>query len=396
MTSKANFFIERDAWLMRQVNFDAALPPQASRIASSLALMLNRESGVAQASAATLAVPLGIHPDTATRCLKALAARGHLTIEYVDGQSSRYRIVIFAETQRGKFRGLCKENLSGLSPDAQKKLEAFTMARPPAKMLGVGNVSTPGRNAGGIGQTPRKSAANPPQKCPPYSSNIQEDGAGARANAPQAPSPASNPSSIINTVDAVFDDEDTDANTRAHEALEGPLVAAASDLSDPSIASDPDHPRSRPFAPVSEDEAPRPGSDMREGEDRIFEGGPVTLTDLRCFANEEAIAIAAAELERMHGHSLNRYIADFVDGYVWRDDESRRKAINATVDLFIPLSGRRDIWRLHRSILGNLLAVLRPDLAPYAMAEFSADMVAAKARLQAPRPQPKMEDASHV
>ena len=110
-------------------------------------------------------------------------------------------------------------------------------------------------------------------------------GAGAGSTRPKAPVTKADRGFVISDDESVITD---DAHLyRAPSALEGPVGAYVGD-SLPAVASDPDHYRDRPIAPVAEADAPWPGNDERQAEVRVYEGQPVTEADLDALADEEA------------------------------------------------------------------------------------------------------------
>lgn len=124
------------------------------------------------------------------------------------------------------------------------------------------------------------------------------EGAGARSRAPQA--------QVAPVTSVVLIDEDNNTavhQDRAPEAVDPPLGAPAADLVPLDAASDLDHPRVRPFAPVAEADAPLPGNDARKAEVRDYECQTVTESDLDALADEEAEAARCAEVTAGGGWS---------------------------------------------------------------------------------------------
>ena len=60
----ASFFREGEAWVLRQIVFDAALPPMAARAAACVRLSVNFETGVSEVGVSTIAAALGVSDDT--------------------------------------------------------------------------------------------------------------------------------------------------------------------------------------------------------------------------------------------------------------------------------------------------------------------------------------------
>lgn len=175
------------------------------------------------------------------------------------------------------------------------------------------------------------------------------DGAGARANAPHACLP-SDRGSVINNLDDVLDSHDTGQYQRAPKAPDGPLGADA--------VSDPEHPRDRPIAPVSEDDAPMPGNDLRS-EVRLFEGTPVTLPDLKAQAAEEAAAVAICDLSRLHGAALpnpSGFVTDLEDWILGGWEEAAMRASQAAALMIIRTpTNRVRVWNEHNKIVASVL-----------------------------------------
>src|SRR5262245_206495 len=82
-------------WL-KQVDADSALHPTAFRLAFKISQYINRKTGDAWPSQATLATALGRTERAIRDVIEQLRARGHLAVEPGRGrhQSSHYRLIL--------------------------------------------------------------------------------------------------------------------------------------------------------------------------------------------------------------------------------------------------------------------------------------------------------------
>lgn len=100
MDDARSFTVGKLLWT-RQVAGDAALPPQATRLAVVLAVdFLNAKTRDAWPSIATLAKRLGVAPNTVRAALAAMEARGHIAVSIGGGRSAtnRYRPILTSDS----------------------------------------------------------------------------------------------------------------------------------------------------------------------------------------------------------------------------------------------------------------------------------------------------------
>jgi len=358
---------------------DASIRTSAYRTANAIAQHVNFEAGWAEVSYDKIADPFGVSHDTIARDLKDLERAGHFHVEWHKGRNGTHRVcwILKPQTRTGGFIGLAHENTvtsktkAGGNRKGSADLRALEGDAGSAKLRGdVGKSADEGQQ--NCGPSLRKSADHTLQD------NTQHT-EGTRSSA----SPY-NCSSVI--ADVVIDDNDKDAgaSTRvAGPALDAPTRAPATDLHDPGTVSDPEHPRDRPVAPISQCEAPIPGGED-EGEDRAYECSPATLPDLKAQAAEEAAALAHADLSALHRGvaNLGSYVFDFIDAYINLNESRRQAVISATVRLFGNRPNSLKIWKQHQAVLADLLRNLRPDLAHDAACDFATDMRDEQARIR--------------
>ena len=170
------FVGEGEAWLLRQVMFDAALPPHAPRVANAIRMCVNFTAGVAEVGVGKIAAVLGLSDDTVTRCIAALNDRGHIALDAGRGRGNVHRIgwTMKAETRTGKFTGLIGENITGLSGKAADRLRELTDEENTAAVRGFAQENTAGLR-GFSGENPAEEDVKPrnidpktPQGCGTY------------------------------------------------------------------------------------------------------------------------------------------------------------------------------------------------------------------------------------
>lgn len=123
------FVAEKLAWL-RQVAGDAALPPQAMRLAAILAIdFVNSRTREAWPAVGTLAELLGVTPNTTRSAIAALEHRGHLRVSPGGGRknTSRYRWIVRANGIAENTERDCR--VSSAKPS--RPLSSFRDGNPP-------------------------------------------------------------------------------------------------------------------------------------------------------------------------------------------------------------------------------------------------------------------------
>lgn len=158
----ASFFREGEAWVLRQIVFDAALPPMAARVAACVRLSVNFETGVSEVGVSTIAAALGVSEDTVGRCIAALDQRGHANVDYGRGRGQTHRIawIIKPETKTDAFAGLLAENISGLDAKNTARLRSF-----PGKKNAAAVRDFNAENPANLPVKSRKPATKTPQEC---------------------------------------------------------------------------------------------------------------------------------------------------------------------------------------------------------------------------------------
>jgi len=158
----SSFFREGEAWVLRQVVFDAALPPMAARVAACVRLSVNFETGVSEVGVSTIAAALGVSEDTVGRCIAALDQRGHAQVDYGRGRGQTHRVawIVKHDTKMDTFAGLLAENISGLDAKNTARLRSFQGKKNTAAVRDFDD-----ENPANLPVKSRKSAAKTPQEC---------------------------------------------------------------------------------------------------------------------------------------------------------------------------------------------------------------------------------------
>lgn len=212
------FIGEGETWLLRQVMFDAGLPPHAPRIANAIRMSVNFTVGVAEVSVGKIAAVLGLSDDTVTRCIAALKDRGHIALAAGRGRGNVHRIgwTMKAETRTGTFAGLTGENITGLSGKAMDRLREMMGEENTAAVRGFDEENT-AEQRGFSAENPAEDDVKPrnldpktPQGCGTYYPlNNLSNGLGGKP-----PNPRGGKASRDDTPDAEPGDKEAPSNPR--------------------------------------------------------------------------------------------------------------------------------------------------------------------------------------
>lgn len=194
------FIAEKLAWL-RQVAGDAALPPQAMRLAAILAIdFVNSRTREAWPAVGTLAELLGVTPNTARSTISALEHRGHLRVSPGGGRrnTSRYRWVI-----RANGVGNTEADCSVSDAKPSSPLSSFRDGNPP--ILDAETLQSSDRNPPiSRAETPQEIGGEPYEENPKKEPREGNPPSRMRARAGSPPNAADPSSSDADAYDQAF------------------------------------------------------------------------------------------------------------------------------------------------------------------------------------------------
>lgn len=153
--------------LLLRVARDEGLSPQASRVATVLALgYFNDEKGYAYPAIETLAGELGISDDTVGRALKALEKAGHLRIVVEPGRRTNRYLLDLASTGRGQRARPCRDSGPAGDPETPATMRGIDDGNPRTRAEYNGG-ETPAPMRGFDSKTPATVRQKPPHPCGP-------------------------------------------------------------------------------------------------------------------------------------------------------------------------------------------------------------------------------------
>ncbi|GHC45634.1 DeoR family transcriptional regulator [Neogemmobacter tilapiae] len=224
------FLREREAVMLRQINWDASIRPSALRTANAFVHSVNFEKGFAEVAVQKVAAAFDVSSDTIGRDLKDLERAGHFQINWGEGPSGVHvvRWILKPQTQLGGFRGFSYENI------VQSKTKAGGRRQVAANLR---NAADDEPSADLRQNHPQNCGGTPPQICGTNTKyNTQNTQEGGRAFG-RAPAGSQNDVVLVEEVAEVFQNN-TVVQKGAPEALEGPQGTSVSVLFLTEVASE--------------------------------------------------------------------------------------------------------------------------------------------------------------